>query len=271
MKKWMIRLMLMAAIGMLGIGILAGCSATQKTSADQQKSVQNLYVTVEPGAKLGPDGKLHDAFINGDIKVTEGQPVTIHFYNFDEMTHTYTSDELGMDVKIKASVKEGQAAETLYTFTPKKAGTYSWYCADPCDQEAGQWAMAHDGYMKGNITVLPATNKTQYVSLVINADYVLGEDGELHDAFIPGNITLLKGQPVELTIYNFDDAKHSYTSEELGFDFDAPGSTKEGEATVNTFKFTPEKAGTFNWLCDEPCDPWAMAHDGYMMGSIVVQ
>jgi hypothetical protein len=38
-----------------------------------------------------------------------------------------------------------------------------------------------------------------------------------------------------------------------------------------TFTFTaPKKAGRYQWWCAVPCDPWAMAHDGYMRGYVTV-
>ena len=48
----------------------------------------------------------------------------------------------------------------------------------------------------------------------------------------------------------------------------------EGSAThpaKTTFTFTaPSSAGTYEWFCDFPCDPWAMAHKGYMRGDVTV-
>jgi hypothetical protein len=41
----------------------------------------------------------------------------------------------------------------------------------------------------------------------------------------------------------------------------------------NTVKFTfkaPSQAGSYQWFCALPCDPWAMSHDGYMRGHITV-
>lgn len=264
---------------------LAGCGTnTQKTTsakpetkvtakADAQKETANQYIVVEAGSKLGPDGKLHDAFINGDITITAGQPVTLHFLNYDDGTHTYTSPELGLNVKIKGSVKKGQPMETIYTFTPKKAGTFTWICADPCDGQNGQWAMAQQGYMQGKITV--TNDNTQHVSLVINAGYKLGPDGKLHDAFTPGDFTINAGSPVEITIYNFDDGTHTLTANDLGVNMQENGSKQKGDPSITKYTFTPSKKGTFKWYCADRCDgqngQWAMAQDNYMMGSITVK
>jgi hypothetical protein len=38
----------------------------------------------------------------------------------------------------------------------RKPGVYHWWCVMPCDDAHG-WAMQHDGYMAGTITVRPAS------------------------------------------------------------------------------------------------------------------
>ncbi|MDP4084763.1 MAG: hypothetical protein Q8934_09135 [Bacillota bacterium] len=245
-----------------------------QSQTTQTDSGYNQYLVIEPGGKLGPDGKMHDAFINGDIKITEGQPVTLHFLNFDGGTHTYTSADLGLNVQIKGSTKKGQPEETTYTFTPSKTGTFNWMCADKCDGDNGQWAMVQKGYMQGTITVLPSTNKVQYVSMVVNPGYKLGSDGKLHDAFANADITVKAGQPVELTVYNFDGGDHTVTSKDLGLNLNVVPSKTNGTPSVSTVQFTPTKTGKFMWNCADKCDgqngQWAMAQSGYMMGNINV-
>lgn len=249
-------------------------AAATTASTVQKDSGYNQYLVIEPGNKLGPDGKLHDAFINGDIKITEGKQVTLHFLNYDDGTHTYTSADLGLNVKIKGSTKKGQPAETTYTFTPKKTGTFTWMCADKCDGQNNQWAMMNDGYMMGKITVLPSTNKVQYVSMVVNPGYKLGSDGKQHDAFTVGNITVKAGEPVELSVYNFDDGTHTVTASDLGLNLQVAGSKQKGAPAVSTVTFTPNKAGTFKWFCGDKCDgqngQWAMSQNDFMMGSFNV-
>lgn len=252
----------------------APAEPTPSISTSASDQVSNVYITVEAGAKLGSDGKKHDAFINGNIKITKGQKVTLHFYNYDEGQHTYTSADLGLNVKIKGSVKEGQPMETMFTFTPDKEGSFDWICTDPCDTESAQWSMMHDGFMKGHITVLPSTNKIQYVSLVVNAGYKSSADGKLHDAFTPADFTINHGQPVEITVYNFDDGSHTLTSTDLKLNLSIKGSEKEGEPALSTTTFMADKAGSFTWNCMIPCDTesnaWAMTKDGYMTGKISV-
>lgn len=291
MKKFYLNFLTMVVV--ISLLFLAGCgtkqnsnnqsnltapspSATKQTGSNVSSGEpENVYVTIEAGSKLGPDGKKHDAFINGDIKITQGKKVTLHFYNYDDGTHTYTSPDLGLNIKIKGSEKKGEPAETTYTFSPDKTGTFAWICADPCDGENGQWAMTHDGYMKGHITVLPSTNQTQYISLVVNAGYKSGSDGKLHDSFTPADFTVLHGQPVELTVYNFDDGQHTVTNEELNLNLAVNGSAKEGDPGISTVTFTADKIGSFTWICAIPCDgengQWAMTQNGYMKGNITVK
>jgi hypothetical protein len=248
-------------------------ATNDKTTNGDQQQVQNIYLVVEPGAKLGPDGKLHDAFINGDFTVTSGKPVHLTIYNYDDGTHTLTAGDLGLNVKIKGSEKKGQPGVTEADFTPTKEGTFNWMCADKCDGENNQWAMTHDGYMQGKITV--TKDNVQHVSLVVNPGEKLGSDGKLHDAFTPGDFTINANQPVELTIYNFDDGTHTLTSKDIGVDVKIDGSKKKGDPSVTTYKFTPTKTGTFQWNCLDKCDgengQWAMAQDNYMMGKITVK
>jgi plastocyanin len=254
---------------------LAGCGTSQSAKsvkAAASKSVRtafNQYIVVEAAAKLGTDGKKHDAFINGNIQITQNQPVTLHFLNYDDAEHTYVSPKLGLGIKIKGSTKKSQPKETTYTFTPSKSGTFPWNCTDACD-DTEEWSMSQQGYMAGKITVLPAGNQIQHVSMVVNPGYKLGSDGKKHDSFAAGDITLKAGQPAEVTVYNLARGEHSITAKDLGLHFTAKASEKDGVPAVSTFTFTPQKEGKFMWMCTIPCDTeskgWAMSNDNYMMG-----
>ncbi|MGA8543587.1 MAG: hypothetical protein WB947_08665 [Thermoplasmata archaeon] len=58
-----------------------------------------------------------------------------------------------------------------------------------------------------------------------------------------------------------------------GFNVPVPSANESGEgsigATVTFFAYFNE-TGTFTWNCVAPCDPWSMAHDGFMTGSMTV-
>jgi len=50
---------------------------------------------------------------------------------------------------------------------------------------------------------------------------------------------------------------------------DPPGSASAPSKTAITFT-APAKAGAYAWWCSVPCDPWSMAHSGYMRGVVTV-
>jgi heme/copper-type cytochrome/quinol oxidase subunit 2 len=254
-------------------------TSTSTASVDVQKTADkvvnqkpdNVYMVIEPGSKLGSDGKLHDAYINGNITITVGKPVTLHIYNYDEGQHSYTAADLGLNIMAKASEKEGVPAITTYTFTPKKVGTFTWHCMVPCDEDNGDFSMTQDGYMMGTVKVVPAKDAVQHLSFVVNADYKLGSDGEMHDVVIPAHFTVNAGEKVEVTMYNFDDQFHSVVNKEIGLSVMGAGSTKEGVPGITKVTFTPQKAGQYEWKCTVPCDDWAMKTDGFMMGKVTVK
>ena len=99
--------------------------------------------------RLGPDGKWHDAFLPADFKVHPGAKVTVTVENYDGGAHTFTSPSLAVNATLPGG-SLSHPHQTTFTFTaPKKAGRYAWWCAMPCDP----WAMSHDGYMRGYVTV----------------------------------------------------------------------------------------------------------------------
>lgn len=101
--------------------------------------------------KRGSDGKWHDAFLPANFSVKPGARVTVTVVNYDTMPHSFTSSSLG--ATINQMIPSGSASApttTRFTFTaPSAAGKYSWWCAMPCDP----WAMSHDGFMRGYVTV----------------------------------------------------------------------------------------------------------------------
>lgn len=112
-------------------------------------------ITILPGMKLGPDGKLHDAFSPATLRVTQGQQVDVTVYNYDNMKHSFTSSALGVNEQLNPSPKNGEPGVTHFTFVANRAGTFTFECVDPCDMSNGGWSMAHQGYMIGSVTVAP--------------------------------------------------------------------------------------------------------------------
>jgi uncharacterized cupredoxin-like copper-binding protein len=116
--------------------------------------------------------------------------------------------------------------------------------------------------------------------MTIKPGLKLGSDGKMHDSFSPADLTVTQGVATKVTVYNYDDGAHDIVSKDLGLDVQIPGSKKKGVPSVTTFTINSNKVGDYHWLCDVPCDGagnpnkpgsnkgWAMAHDGYMAGTI---
>lgn len=139
---------------------------------------------------------------------------------------------------------------------------------------------------------------TRHLTITIKSDEQRakkGPDGAFHDAFLPAGFTVRPGQRVVVRFRNFDDSPHSFTSPGrgagaampvrargaqrgrtatpgggLGVDAIIPGGTDGAPGTATVAFTAPAKAGKYAWFCKLPCDPWAMAHDGFMRGYVTV-
>jgi nitrous oxide reductase len=100
-----------------------------------------VYLTVSPGVKPGPDGKLHDAFSVTDFTVHAGHPVTLVINNTDTAPHSINSPGAGVNIIVRPGTH-------TYTLLVRRTGRFEWYCMMPCDP----YSMAHVGYMRGFIT-----------------------------------------------------------------------------------------------------------------------
>ncbi len=124
-----------------------------------------VVISVVPHALPGPDGKRHDAFLPSNLVLKAGVEATLVLVNYDDMAHSLTAPNLGLNVMIPAA-REGAGgvvtpSVTTYVFTPGKKGTFRWFCAIPCDGAAGGWAMTpgfdgpgRDGYMAGYFAII---------------------------------------------------------------------------------------------------------------------
>jgi hypothetical protein len=116
------------------------------TASDEVKIVVK---SDEEHGKKGADGNWHDAFLPGDFSVKAESTVHVVVENYDDAEHSFTAPGLGTNATI-AGGSEAKAAVTTFTFrAPAKAGRYEWFCAIPCDP----WAMNHDGFMRGFVSV----------------------------------------------------------------------------------------------------------------------
>ncbi len=115
---------------------------------------------------------------------------------------------------------------------------------------------------------------SQALTLVVRSDAehaLRGSDGNWHDAFLPADFTVQARRRVTVTVYNYDDMPHSFTSSALGVDATIPAGS-ESSPSKTTFAFTaPATTGSYAWWCALPCDSWAMVHDGYMRGHVTVR
>ncbi len=132
--------------------------------------------------------------------------------------------------------------------------------------------MGANGSPTGSSTT-GGSSEVEEVDLIVKSDEEhakRGPEGTWHDAFLPAGFTVQPGATVKVTVLNYDEGEHSFTSTQLGTNVTiAAGSPKS--PAVTTFTFTaPTKAGSYTWHCALPCDPWAMSHMGYMRGAVTV-
>jgi hypothetical protein len=145
MKPSIVLAVLVAAVAAPAVG---ASTTASHTSAAALRTVTVLVKSDDEHAKKGPDGKWHDAFLPAYPRVDAGRPTRLVFVNYDGGAHSLVAPGLGLNVRIPAAhgSTPGRVAVVLRA---KKAGSYDWWCASPCDP----WAMTHDGYMRGSIVV----------------------------------------------------------------------------------------------------------------------
>lgn len=100
-----------------------------------------VYLSVTPGIKPGPDGKLHDAFSVTNFEVHAGQAVKLVINNTDGGPHSITAPGAGVNILVRPGTH-------TYTLLVRQTGRFEWYCSQPCDP----YSMSHVGYMRGYIT-----------------------------------------------------------------------------------------------------------------------
>jgi plastocyanin len=132
----------------------AGTHAALPAAAQAPERV-NLVIV--PDALLGSNKRTHDAYIPASLTATAGRQVIVTVYNLDTSPHSFTAPGLGLNAIVPGAKAQGLQGVATFSFTPSKAGTYHWKCILPCDNGgANAWAMTHDGYMAGTITVTQA-------------------------------------------------------------------------------------------------------------------
>jgi hypothetical protein len=115
------------------------------TTAATTTPTKVISLKIVGGAKLGPDGKKHDYFTKTEYAVKVGKPIDLKIDNTDDVEHSITSPQIGVNIIVKPGVH-------TYQLVVKEAGRFSWFCVIPCDSDANGWAMQHAGFMSGYIT-----------------------------------------------------------------------------------------------------------------------
>jgi plastocyanin len=106
---------------------------------------KGVSLSVIASSKLGPDGKKHDTFTTTEFAVKVGQPLRLTINNTDNVEHSITAPQIGVNIIARPGVH-------TYQLVVREAGRFSWFCVIPCDTETNGWAMLHAGYMGGYIT-----------------------------------------------------------------------------------------------------------------------
>ena len=127
----------------------AATPAAAATPAVAPQSVSMSFKADDEHAKKGPDGTWHDAALPAIYTVHAGAVVTVTLYNYDGSPHSFTAPSLGVDQVVPSGSITNPSQVTVKFTAPAKAGRYEWWCKFPCDP----WAMTHNGYMRGYVTV----------------------------------------------------------------------------------------------------------------------
>jgi plastocyanin len=118
---------------------------------------ERVNMVIVPDALLGSNKRTHDAYVPAVLTAKAGQQVIVTIYNLDTAPHSFTAPALGLNVIVPGAKDQGLEGTATFRFTASKAGTYHWKCILPCDNGGvNAWAMTHDGYMAGTITIAHA-------------------------------------------------------------------------------------------------------------------
>ena len=146
-----------AALASLGVTavVLAARPANHPATAPVTALAPELVnLTIVPDALMGSNKRTHDAYIPAFISARANQKVIVTIYNLDTTPHSFTAPSLGLNAIAVGAKAQGAVGMTTFSFTAAKTGVYHWKCILPCDNGgANAWAMTHDGFMAGTITI----------------------------------------------------------------------------------------------------------------------
>lgn len=177
----------------MGPGMMGGSSAALGSGAAQTGAGAVIPIVLQkdatsgvPGTITGKDG--WPRYSPSDITVPAGKKVTLVITNYDDVAtplttglpynrvmggsetvdgarvsyvsnktiaHTFTVTGLGLNIAIPKAPTGGSVTVT-FTFTARKAGTYTWQCYSPCGSGNNGTAgpMMTNGFMQGIFKVV---------------------------------------------------------------------------------------------------------------------
>jgi uncharacterized cupredoxin-like copper-binding protein len=110
---------------LLGAMTLAACSGGQGAPPKPAASAQNVTVKSTDQMRFEP----------ATLTVRANSPVSLTLDNSGAaLAHDFVVDSVGGQ---KVEVKAPPNGKGTVQFTPTAAGTYQFYCAEPCHKEAG--------------------------------------------------------------------------------------------------------------------------------------
>ncbi len=130
------RYLLIAALVIMLAWVITGCEPEEVVPPEE------VEVNVTAG----------EGYFDPDvITVDLGQDVTVVVENVTDIDHTFTIDELDVDVSLAPGAQEE------VTFTAAEEGTFEFYCDEPGHRDAGMY-----GYLEVGDPVAPDDNDEPY-------------------------------------------------------------------------------------------------------------
>jgi len=150
------------ALGAFG-AVLSGAIPLRAVAGAPTALTLHVYSGRSHG-QVGPDHMKHDSFVPASFTIAANTPVRITVINECPAPHSMTCAAIPIDQEIPPARagKNGALVPSVTAFTINvRAGTFRWYCKEPCDMAGNMWAMSpgdtgrgQEGYMAGHITAV---------------------------------------------------------------------------------------------------------------------
>src|SRR5262249_7522784 len=111
-------LVIAVAAGLVAGGLLTNAAAQRAALAAPPHAAAVLpparvALVIVPGVRLGPDGKMHDAFTPTAVTALVGQRLILTVYNYDRGRHSITAPALHLNALIAAAKRTGVPSVTV--------------------------------------------------------------------------------------------------------------------------------------------------------------